>query len=190
MIAVKSVPEGWCLTGKNGVMDGKSFALEDSTVSIGTDSNICTAVFPKGTAGIAQLHCQLILKNNSWYLVDFSDSGTWLNDEMIPRGQAVPLKQGDMFSLANSGNNFILSYEPVAALFEICQGKFFHLQRSPESQAVSPAHIGNYDFECRELEHFALSRYHTRKAVKRLRQSHYHWLADFLGYMRRGNLCS
>ena len=115
MIAVKSVPEGWCLTGKNGVMDGKSFALEDSTVSIGTDSNICTAVFPKGTAGIAQLHCQLILKNNSWYLVDFSDSGTWLNDEMIPRGQAVPLKQGDMFSLANSGNNFILSYEPVVA---------------------------------------------------------------------------
>ena len=114
MSVAKFIPKGWHLTGKNGIMDGKIFALEDSTVSIGTDSNICTAVFPAGTAGIAQLHCQLILKNGNWYLIDFSDSGTWLNDEMIQKGQAVPLKRGDMFSLANSSNNFILDYEPVS----------------------------------------------------------------------------
>ena len=108
------ISKGLRLTGKNGVMDGKIFLIEDSTVSIGTDPNVCSIIFPENSTGIAKLHCQLILKNNTWYLIDFSDSGTWLNDEMIQKGQAVPVKQGDVFSLANSSNNFILNYEFVS----------------------------------------------------------------------------
>ena len=33
---------------------------------------------------------------------------------MIPKGKAVPLKQGDFFSLANSSNNLILDYDSIS----------------------------------------------------------------------------
>lgn len=114
----QKVPKGWSLTGKNGVMDRKIFSLEITNVSIGTDPTTCNIVYPAGTLGIAQLHCQLIWKNGGWLVVSFGNTGTWLNGNLLKNGQAVPINPGDMLSLANSGNNFVLKYnlvlEPVS----------------------------------------------------------------------------
>lgn len=118
MTIPQMVPKGWSLTGKNGAMDGKVFSLEITNVSIGTDPTTCNIVYPTGTLSIAQLHCQLIWKDNGWLVVSFGDSGTWLNDNLLKNGQAVPINPGDTLSLANSGNNFILKHnlvlEPVS----------------------------------------------------------------------------
>ena len=110
MLVSQTVPKGWSLTGKNGAMDGKTFSLEITNISIGTDPTACNIVYPAGTLGITQLHCQLIWKENGWLVISFGDSGTWLNDNLLKNGQAVPINSGDMLSLANSGNNFILKY--------------------------------------------------------------------------------
>ena len=109
----QKVPKGWSLTGKNGVMDRKIFSLEITNVSIGTDPTTCNIVYPAGTLGIAQLHCQLIWKNGGWLVVSFGNTGTWLNGNLLKNGQAVPINPGDMLSLANSGNNFVLKYNLV-----------------------------------------------------------------------------
>ena len=118
MTVPQTVPKGWSLTGKNGAMDGKIFSLEITNVSIGTDPTACNIVYPADTLGIAQLHCQLIWKDDGWLVVSFGDSGTWLNDNLLKNGQVVPVSPGDTLSLANSGNNFILKYnlvlEPVS----------------------------------------------------------------------------
>ena len=118
MTVPQTVPKGWSLTGKNGAMDGKIFSLEIANVSIGTDPTTCNIVYPANTLGIAQLHCRLIWKDDGWLVVSFGDSGTWLNDNLLKNGQAVPISPGDTLSLANSGNNFILKYniilEPVS----------------------------------------------------------------------------
>lgn len=113
MTVHQTVPKGWSLTGKNGAMDGKIFSLEITNVSIGTDPTTCNIVYPADTLGIAQLHCRLIWKDNGWLVVSFGDSGTWLNDNLLKNGQAVPINPSDTLSLANSGNNFILKYNLV-----------------------------------------------------------------------------
>ncbi|MBO4779489.1 MAG: FHA domain-containing protein, partial [Selenomonadaceae bacterium] len=107
MIVSQTVPKGWTLTGKDGTMDGKIFSLEITNVSIGTDPTTCNIVYPAGTLGIEQLHCQLIWKNDGWLVVSFGDTGTWLNDNLLKNRQATPINPGDTLSLANSGNNFI-----------------------------------------------------------------------------------
>ena len=113
MTVHQTVPKGWSLMGKSGAMDGKIFSLEITNVSIGTDPTTCNIVYPANTLGIAQLHCQLIWKNDGWLVVSFGDTGTWLNDNLLKNGQAVSLNPGDTLSLANSGNNFIMKYNLV-----------------------------------------------------------------------------
>lgn len=113
MTVHQTVPKGWSLMGKSGAMDGKIFSLEITNVSIGTDPTTCNIVYPANTLGIAQLHCQLIWKNDGWLVVSFGDTGTWLNDSLLKNGQAVSINPGDTLSLANSGNNFILKYNLV-----------------------------------------------------------------------------
>ena len=113
MTAPQTVPKGWRLIGKNGTMNGKIFSLEITNISIGTDPTVCNIVYSAGTLGIAQLHCKLIWEDNRWLVISFGDSGTWLNDNLLKNGQAVPLNSGDTLSLANSGNNFILEHNIV-----------------------------------------------------------------------------
>lgn len=113
MTVPQTVPKGWSLMGKSGAMDGKVFSLEITNVSIGTDPTACNIVYSAGTLGIAQLHCKLIWQDDRWLVISFGDSGTWLNDNLLKNGQAVPINPGDTLSLANSGNNFILKHNLV-----------------------------------------------------------------------------
>lgn len=114
MTAPQTIPKGWSLTGKNGAMDGNVYSLEFTNVLIGTDSNTCSIVYPAGTLGIEPQHCQLTWKNDCWYVISLADSGTWLNDKLLKKGNAVPINPDDRLSLANAGNNFIIKQNNIS----------------------------------------------------------------------------
>ena len=102
----------WMLKGKGGIMNECEFTLGGqnnnfiSNICIGTDPNNCSIIYPVSTPEISPLHCQLTYKNNTWYITDFSDSGTFLNGNQIEKNKIYPLNNGDVFSVGNFKNNF------------------------------------------------------------------------------------
>ena len=95
------------LLGRGGIMKDLGFPLS-GIIGIGTDPANCAIVYPKGTEGIAPLHCQLVQENGHWILIDFSIDGTWLKDERMNSGQSYVLQAGDYFWLASRENSFVL----------------------------------------------------------------------------------
>ena len=73
---------------------------------MGTDINSCAIIYPFSTRGISPVHCQILLQNGKWLLVDFSEAGTWLNGQRMTRGQGYILKDGDKFFLSSPDNEF------------------------------------------------------------------------------------
>ena len=43
-----------------------------------------------------------------------SDTGTWLNNQRLPKNQPVRLNPGDVIMLANSENTFIVTYNEIS----------------------------------------------------------------------------
>lgn len=107
------------MTGKGGYMDKCIFPLQTDNICIGTDSNFCTIIYDLSEKGIAALHCQITWSNGVWLLTDFSDTGTWLNNQRLPKNQPVRLKPDDVIMLANSENTFIATYTEVKREDEI-----------------------------------------------------------------------
>ena len=96
------------LLGKGGEQDDCVFPLLNRALGIGTDPNNCSIIYSKEQNGIAAFHCQLVPQGGTWYLTDFSDTGTWLNGQKMIKFQAYPLKVGDVFYLAKLENSFCL----------------------------------------------------------------------------------
>ena len=103
----------WGLTGKGGYMDKCIFPLQTDNICIGTDSNFCTIIYDSSEKGIAALHCQITWSNGVWLLTDFSEAGTWLNNQRLPKNQPIRLNPDDVIMLANSENTFIVTYNGI-----------------------------------------------------------------------------
>ena len=101
------------LLARGGLKNDNIFPLIDRAIGIGTDPNSCAIIYPQGTAGIAQFHCQLVPQGGGWTITDFSDSGTWLNGTKMNKFQAYPLNVGDVFYIASLENSFCLQSEVV-----------------------------------------------------------------------------
>ena len=95
-------------------MDKCIFTLQTDNICIGTDSNFCTIIYDSNEKDIAALHCQITWSNGVWLLTDFSDTGTWLNNQRLPKNQPVRLNPGDVIMLANSENTFIVTYNEIS----------------------------------------------------------------------------
>lgn len=94
------------LLGKGGIMNACRFLLPDKSICVGTDVNSCAIIYPFSTRGIDPVHCQVLLQNGRWFLVDFSEDGTWLNGQRMNHGQIYILKDGDKFFLSSPDNEF------------------------------------------------------------------------------------
>ena len=100
--------DSFSLLGKGGVMNAQQFSLENDIVCIGTDPDSCAILYPRGTAGIAPMHCQIVPQDDGWLIIDFSESGVWLNGRRMSKGQPMPLKEGDEIIIANANNRFVV----------------------------------------------------------------------------------
>ncbi len=96
------------LQGIGGTYAGKRFPLE-GTVRLGRDPGRADLVYPKSAASVSGLHCQLDLRGGEPYLQDCgSTNGTFLNGRRLAAGQAVKLRQGDKFYLAQESESFLI----------------------------------------------------------------------------------
>lgn len=95
------------ILGNGGFMNDRLFSLPDNAICIGTDPSRCAIIYSRNVVGIASLHCQIVPQNNDWLLIDFSETGTWLNGKRLNRGEPSSLKMGDVFYLGNKENSFV-----------------------------------------------------------------------------------
>ncbi len=101
--------DSFSLLGKGGVMNALQFPMRDEVICIGTEPEACAIVYPRGTAGIEPIHCQLVPNDDgSWIIVDLSEAGVWLNGRRMSKGQPMPLKTGDEVIIANANNSFVM----------------------------------------------------------------------------------
>ena len=106
-------PISMAILGKGGFMNERLFPLPDNTICIGTDPSRCAVIYSKNIVGIAPLHCQIVPQNEEWLLIDFSETGTWLNGKRLNHGEPSSLKMGDVFFLGNQENSFVFQAMPT-----------------------------------------------------------------------------
>ena len=95
------------IEGVNGTMKDCRFPLPNKAICLGTDAKSCAIIYPSTVKGISLVHCQILPQSHGYIIVDFSESGTWLNGEKMTRGQGFPLKDGDRFSLGGDVDSFV-----------------------------------------------------------------------------------
>ena len=98
---IKTDEKEYSLLGTEGLMKGYRFPINGNIVCIGTNPKHCAIVYPKGTQGIAELHCQIVPQLEGFLLVSFVENGTRLNNEILLATKAHKLTNGDIFCLAN-----------------------------------------------------------------------------------------
>ena len=108
-----SLNQVMAILGRDGFMKDRLFPLPDNAICIGTDPSRCAVVYSKSTVEIAPLHCQIVPQDDDWLLIDFSETGTWLNGKRLNHGQPSSLKDGDVFYLGNQENSFVFQAMPT-----------------------------------------------------------------------------
>ncbi len=94
------------LKGTKGCFDGRMFAFSKERYQFGTNES-CQLKYPVKTPGIDPVHCELLIQNGSFYLVDLgSQFGTYVNSRKITPNQSYPLKEGDTICLASAQEAF------------------------------------------------------------------------------------
>ncbi len=94
------------LKGTKGCFEGRMFAFSKDRYQFGTNES-CKLKYPSKTPGISPVHCELLIQNGSFYLVDLgSQFGTYINGKKIAPNQSYPLKAGDTICLASAQEAF------------------------------------------------------------------------------------
>lgn len=98
------------LYGLTGEFSGRSIPIDDRGITIGRDASLCQVTFSQNVPGISRRHCTLSFNrvSSTFVLVDIGSSyGTFLESGMrVIQGQAVNLRAGDRFYLAERNNMF------------------------------------------------------------------------------------
>lgn len=103
-IPFTSEPEIFC---RAGVFANNSFKVR-GRVLMGRDPAQCQIVYPKDTAGISSVHCEIRFEAGSLLLIDKKSSyGTFLeNGTRLTPDQPTPIQRGEGFYLASPKNQF------------------------------------------------------------------------------------
>lgn len=96
--------------GLTGEFSGRTIPVDFRGIQFGRDASYCQVAFVQDTRGISRRHCTLNYDTTSglFSLVDIGSTyGTFLESGMkIVQGQAVSLRPGDRFYLADRNNMF------------------------------------------------------------------------------------
>ncbi|WP_026499268.1 FHA domain-containing serine/threonine-protein kinase [Butyrivibrio sp. WCD2001] len=96
---------------ESGIYSGQVIVIESDLV-FGRDSS-CNVIFPKSSAGVSRVHCQIILVNNrkEAVILDCGSSyGTFLNGVRLNSGVPQKLENGSIISF---GQNNSFRYETL-----------------------------------------------------------------------------
>ncbi|MBO4474490.1 MAG: trypsin-like peptidase domain-containing protein, partial [Clostridiales bacterium] len=98
-----------------GVFAGQKFEVTGQTMTIGSDQNSCTIVFPEQTPGISSNHCSIYFdaRTKAFVLTDNGSTyGTYLSDgRKLTKGVPEKLLPGSTFALADKANEFLVDRE-------------------------------------------------------------------------------
>lgn len=96
----------YCLSG---CYAGNSLELNEQTLSIGRDPELCQLVMPLTLGEIGRRHCSVWFDQNEgcfWLEDHWSTNGTFVNNQRIPSGQPQRLNKGSHFYLDSPKNEF------------------------------------------------------------------------------------
>ena len=96
----------YCLSGHYA---GNSLELNEQTLSIGRDPDLCQLVMPSTLSEIGRRHCSLSFDQDKrcfWLEDHWSANGTFINNQRIVSGQPRRLSKGDHFYLSSPENEF------------------------------------------------------------------------------------
>jgi pSer/pThr/pTyr-binding forkhead associated (FHA) protein len=87
---------------------GNIFSTPQGRLVIGRDARLANIVFPQGTPGISNVHCEVRYENGMFVLIDNNSSnGTFLADgTRLAPGQPYPIARKNGFYLATRENMF------------------------------------------------------------------------------------
>jgi len=102
------------LIGVSGLYAGQKTDLSHDEIIIGRDPQAARVVYPSESDQISRKHCKIYFDRNmqQFILEDTSSNGTFLADgRRLKQYQKYPLKPGDTFTLAQSGETFSVELE-------------------------------------------------------------------------------
>jgi pSer/pThr/pTyr-binding forkhead associated (FHA) protein len=89
----------------DGIGRGKLYTIDRPVFRIGSavserpeEKN--DLILSDADAFISRYHCTIIRKNDKYFLIDSSLNGTYIDEELLDRGEHRSLEDGDEFSLA------------------------------------------------------------------------------------------
>lgn len=94
------------ITGIGGIMDGRNFEFGQHEILIGREAS-SSIRYPGDINGISRSHCKLFWQNGNLMLMDLNSSyGTYTVSGKITPMYPVPMRNGDVFYLAEKKNCF------------------------------------------------------------------------------------
>ncbi len=84
--------------GKMYTMDGPVFRIGSAESERPEEKN--HLILSDTSAFISRYHCTIVRKNDQYFLIDSSLNGTYMDEELLDRGEHRALEDGDEFSVA------------------------------------------------------------------------------------------
>lgn len=89
----------------DGIGRGKIYAIEGPIFRIGSAESDRPEekndlIISDAGAFISRYHCTIVRKNGKYFLIDSSLNGTYMDEDLLDRGEHRPLDDGDEFSIA------------------------------------------------------------------------------------------
>ncbi len=89
----------------DGVGRGKLYTIDRPVFRIGSavsdrPEERNDLILSDADAFISRYHCTIVRKNDKYFLIDSSLNGTYLDEDLLDRGEHRPLEDGDEFSIA------------------------------------------------------------------------------------------
>jgi len=78
---------------------GRRFALKKEQTSLGALADEVDWALPDPMRKVSRHHCDVLRTGRHYFVIDRSTNGTFLNGQLLPRGEPVLLRRGDQIGL-------------------------------------------------------------------------------------------
>lgn len=103
-------PAGPCaiLKCKDGPLVGREFRVE-SGFAMGRNSDMCEIVLDTNDMNVSRCHCRFVYKNGAWLMRNESTNGTYVNGNLLEKGQVSAISSGVLLKVGKSTFVFLVS---------------------------------------------------------------------------------
>lgn len=96
------------LVGSHGYYDGAELVLDENTLTIGRDPNLCNLVYPNDIDIISRKHAEIKMQSSKggYVIIDYSSRGTFVNKVKLTKNTPKVLHSGDEIYIADAKQSF------------------------------------------------------------------------------------